>query len=54
MLTFVLLLMLLLVSWMRDFVTGPIGSAVVSALSIFEHFDDFSKGVLDTKHSSTT
>jgi len=49
-LTFVLLLMLLLVSWLRDFVTSTIGSAIVSALSIFEHFDDFSKGVLDTKH----
>jgi ABC-2 type transport system permease protein len=49
-LTFVLLLMLLLVSWMRDFVTSPIASSVVSALSLFEHFDDFSKGVLDTKH----
>jgi ABC-2 type transport system permease protein len=49
-LTFVMLLMLLLVSWLRDFVTGPIASAVISALSIFEHFDDFSKGVLDTKH----
>ena len=49
-LTFVLLLMLLLVSWMRDFVTSTIGSAIVGALSIFEHFDDFAKGVLDTKH----
>jgi ABC-2 type transport system permease protein len=48
-LTFVLLLMLLLVSWLRDFGLGPIGSGIVSALSIFERFDDFSKGVVDTK-----
>jgi ABC-2 type transport system permease protein len=49
-LTFALFLMLLLVAWMRDFATGPIASVVVGALSVFEHFDDFSKGVLDTKH----
>ncbi len=48
-LTFVLLLMLLLVSWLRDFGLGPLGSTIVSALSIFERFDDFSKGVVDTK-----
>lgn len=49
-LTFVLLLMLLLVGWLKDFVTSPAGLAAVSAVSIFEHFDDFTKGVLDTKH----
>ena len=43
-------LMLLLVAWMRDFATGPVSSVVVGALAVFEHFDDFSKGVLDTKH----
>ena len=49
-LTFVLLLMLLLVGWLRDFVTWPPGLAAISAVSVFEHFDDFTKGVLDTKH----
>jgi ABC-2 type transport system permease protein len=49
-LTFMLFLMLLLVAWLRDFATGPIASALVGALSVFEHFDDFSKGVLDTSH----
>jgi ABC-2 type transport system permease protein len=49
-LTFVLLLMLLLVGWLRDVVTSPAVLSVISALSIFEHFDDFTKGVLDTKH----
>jgi ABC-2 type transport system permease protein len=48
-LTFCTLLMLLLVGWLREFV-GPVGQAIVGALSVFEHFEDFSKGVLDTKH----
>jgi ABC-2 type transport system permease protein len=48
-LTFCTLLMLLLVGWLREYV-GPIGQAIVSALGIFEHFEDFSKGVLDTRH----
>jgi ABC-2 type transport system permease protein len=48
-LTFCSLLMLLLVSWMQDF-AGPVGQAVISALAVFEHFEDFSKGVIDTKH----
>jgi ABC-2 type transport system permease protein len=49
-LTFVLLLMLLLVAWLREFVTSPFWVEVVSALAIFDHFEDFSKGVLDTRH----
>ena len=49
-LTFVLLLMLLLVGWLKDFVTSPVALTAVSAVSVFEHFDDFTKGVLDTKH----
>lgn len=48
-LTFCSLLMLLLVSWLQDSV-GPMGRAVISAVAIFEHFEDFSKGVIDTKH----
>jgi ABC-2 type transport system permease protein len=48
-LTFCTLLMLLLVSWMQDFV-GPVGQSIISALAVFEHFEDFSKGVIDTKH----
>src|SRR6266542_1325069 len=43
------LLMLLLVSWMQDFV-GPVGQSVISALAVFEHFEDYSNGVIDTKH----
>jgi ABC-2 type transport system permease protein len=48
-LTFCTLLMLLLVGWLREFV-GPVGQAIVGALAIFDHFEDFSKGVIDTKH----
>ncbi len=47
--TFCALLMLLLVSWLQDSM-GPVGRAILSAVTIFEHFDDFSKGVLDTTH----
>lgn len=48
-LTFCSLLMLLLVSWLQDSV-GPAGRAAISAVAIFEHFEDFSKGIIDTKH----
>lgn len=48
-LTFCTLLMLLLVGWLQEFV-GPVGQSIVSALAVFDHFEDFSKGVLDTKH----
>jgi ABC-2 type transport system permease protein len=34
---------------MQDFV-GPVGQSIISALAVFEHFEDFSKGVIDTKH----
>jgi ABC-2 type transport system permease protein len=47
-LTFCTLLMLLLVSWVQDFVPAW-AQPIVSALVIFEHFEDFAKGVLDTK-----
>jgi ABC-2 type transport system permease protein len=49
-LTFVLLLMLLLAAWLRDFLTSPMALNVLSAFAIFEHLDDFTKGVVDTKH----
>ena len=47
--TFALLLLFWVLSWMADSV-GPTGQAVLTYLSILEHFDDFSKGVIDTKH----
>ena len=47
--TFALLLLFWVVGWLADSV-GPTAQAVLSYLSILEHFDDFSKGVIDTKH----
>jgi ABC-2 type transport system permease protein len=48
--TFMLLLLLLLVGWLRDFTTSTTVLQVVSALSIYEHLDDFTKGVISTSH----
>ena len=48
-LTYAVLLMLLLVAWVGEG-AGPIGRGVVSALSVFQHYEDFSKGVIDTQH----
>jgi ABC-2 type transport system permease protein len=47
--TFALLLLFWVLGWLADSV-GPTSQAVLSYLSILEHFDDFSKGVIDTKH----
>ena len=47
--TFVVALLLWIISWLGSSF-GPNTAAVLSYLSITEHFDDFSKGVIDTKH----
>ena len=47
--TFAALLLLWIVSWFSDSVS-PAMQQVLTALSITEHFDDFAKGVIDTKH----
>jgi ABC-2 type transport system permease protein len=47
--TFVVGLLFWVVSWFADS-SGPMMSAVLSYLSITEHFDDFGKGIIDTKH----
>jgi ABC-2 type transport system permease protein len=47
--TFAVFLMLWVINWIGSFV-GPTAQAVLSHLSITDHFDDFAKGVLDTKH----
>ena len=47
--TFVVLLLLWIINWMADSV-GPTMSSVLSYLSITQHFDDFGKGIIDTKH----
>ena len=47
--TFAVFLMLWVINWMADS-SGPLTQSVLTYLSITEHFDDFSRGVLDTKH----
>jgi ABC-2 type transport system permease protein len=47
--TFVLALLLWIVDWMADS-AGPTTASLLRYLSITQHFDDFGKGVIDTKH----
>ena len=47
--TFAVFLMLWVVNWISTFV-GPTTQTVLSYLSLTEHFDDFAKGIIDTKH----
>jgi ABC-2 type transport system permease protein len=47
--TFAAFLMLWVINWIGDF-GGPTTQTIVSYLSITEHFDDFTKGIIDTKH----
>ena len=47
--TFAVFLMLWVINWMADD-AGPRTQAIVSYLSITSHFDDFARGVIDTKH----
>jgi len=47
--TFSVFLMLWVINWIGSFV-GPTAQAVLSHLSITDHFEDFAKGVIDTKH----
>jgi ABC-2 type transport system permease protein len=47
--TFILSLLFWIVSWPAES-SGPTMAAILRYLSITEHFDDFSKGVIDTKH----
>jgi ABC-2 type transport system permease protein len=48
-LTFAVFLMLWIIGWIGD-ASGPTTQTIVSYLSITEHFDDFSKGIIDSKH----
>ena len=47
--TFAVFLMLWVISWISTFV-GPTTQTVLQYLSLTEHFDDFAKGIIDTKH----
>lgn len=48
-LTFSVFLLLWVISWIGSISTGRM-TEVTTYLSIIEHFDDFSKGVIDTTH----
>jgi ABC-2 type transport system permease protein len=47
--TFIAGLMFWVINWLGDN-ASPTTAAILSYLSITEHFDDFAKGVIDTKH----
>ncbi len=47
--TFAVFLMLWVINWISTFV-GPTTQTVLQYLSLTDHFDDFAKGVIDTKH----
>ena len=47
--TFIVALLFWIVNWFSDGV-GPTTAAVLNYLSVTQHFDDFGKGVIDTKH----
>ena len=49
MLTFGVFLLLWVIDWIGTF-AGPTLEPIVNYLSITQHFDDFAKGVIDTKH----
>jgi ABC-2 type transport system permease protein len=47
--TFAVFLFLWIIDWIGNF-SSPTVNAVTSYLSVIAHFDDFSKGVIDTTH----
>jgi ABC-2 type transport system permease protein len=49
MLTFAVFLLLWIITWVGSF-SGPTVDQLTQYLSIIDHLEDFSKGVIDTKH----
>jgi ABC-2 type transport system permease protein len=47
--TFAVFLMLWVINWIAD-QSGPMVRTIVNYLSIIDHFDDFARGIVDTKH----
>jgi ABC-2 type transport system permease protein len=47
--TFAVFLLLWIINWTAD-QSGPTARAVLNHLSIIDHFDDFARGIIDTKH----
>jgi len=47
--TFSVFLVLWIITWLGSF-AGPTGDKLTTYLSIVDHFDDFTKGVIDTTH----
>ena len=57
MVTFVMILLLWVIDWLSSSASGlfgptvgPVVEEVLNYLSVTQHFDDFAKGVIDTKH----
>jgi ABC-2 type transport system permease protein len=49
MITFGVFLLLWVIDWLANF-AGPTAEPIINYLSVTQHFDDFAKGVIDTKH----
>jgi ABC-2 type transport system permease protein len=49
MITFGVFLLLWVIDWLASF-AGPTAEPIINYLSITQHFDDFAKGVIDTRH----
>lgn len=47
--TFVVALLFWIINWLADS-SGPMTASILNYVSVTQHFDDFSKGVIDTKH----
>jgi ABC-2 type transport system permease protein len=49
MITFSVFLLLWVINWVSSFVS-PEAQTIINYLSVTEHFDDFARGIIDTKH----